>query len=93
MAQGAGVADGPLLVDLVDALANGERIEARRDAVVEALGEAAMVDVVAVYANFSMMTRIADGTGTPLDEGTTAISAGLRADLGLDEWTSTRLSN
>ncbi len=51
----------------------------------------AMIDAMAVYANFTMMTRIADGTGTPLDAGTAAISADMRASLGLNDLTSARL--
>ena len=89
---GAGVTDGQLLVDFVDALSSGEATAERRAIVAETLGPDTMVDAVAVYANFSMMTRIADGTGTPLDDGTTAMSGGLRTDLGLDDWTSRRLT-
>ena len=50
-----------------------------------------MIDALAVYANFTMMTRIADGTGTPLDAGSTALSDDLRSGLGLNDLVSARL--
>lgn len=37
-----------------------------RTALVEALGEPVMVDAAAVVANFEMMTRLAEGTGSVL---------------------------
>ncbi len=49
---------------------------------------AAAVD--AVCTNFHMMTRIADATGTPLDEMTDGPSSELRASLGLDDLVSAR---
>lgn len=57
----------------------------------DAVGEAGMVDAAAVCANFNMMVRIADGTGTPLDSGTASVSEDLRAELELDTLTSKRL--
>ena len=38
-----------------------------REALLAAVGEAAMVDAAAVVANFEMMTRLADCTGAVLD--------------------------
>jgi len=60
--------------------------------VIEKVGEAGLVDAAAICANFNMMVRIADGTGTPLDEGTIDVSAELRQDLNLDSLTSRRLA-
>jgi hypothetical protein len=37
-----------------------------RTALAEALGESVMVDAAAVVANFEMMTRLAEGTGSVL---------------------------
>ncbi|MCH2634106.1 MAG: hypothetical protein MKZ71_10870 [Acidimicrobiales bacterium] len=41
-------------------------------------------------ANFHMMTRIADGTGTPLDAGTVEPSAEIRDLIGVNGFTSRR---
>jgi len=91
LADGAGVTNGKLLVDFVDATAaGGDTLAAARDRVVEAMGFDALVDVAAVVANFTMMTRIADGTGTPLDTGSVEMSAEIREQLGIDDLISTR---
>jgi hypothetical protein len=92
LAGGAGVPHAIALGDLTRAAAAGEpqALAEQRDRLQALIGRDAMIDALAVFANFSMMTRIADGTGTPLDEGSTAISATLRTDLGLDDLTSTR---
>ena len=37
-----------------------------------------------------MMTRIADGTGTPLDEGGVDRTAAIRAQIGVDDMVSRR---
>ncbi|MCP3989771.1 MAG: hypothetical protein GY724_11900 [Actinomycetia bacterium] len=58
---------------------------------IEAVGQAGLVDAAAICANFNMMVRIADGTGTPLDDGTLGVSTELRADLGLDDLASKRV--
>ncbi|MGI9612071.1 MAG: hypothetical protein ACR2QO_04125 [Acidimicrobiales bacterium] len=68
-------------------------LDVARSAVVDAVGDAGMVDAAAICANFNMMVRIADGTGTPLDAGTVDPSADLRAKLGLDDLTSRRVAN
>ena len=57
----------------------------------EALGPDHLTDAVGVCAAFQMMTRIADGTGTPLDEGSETMSEELRQDLGIEHLESRRL--
>ena len=57
-----------------------------RDGVVEALGEPAMVDAAGVVANFQRMVRIADSTGIPLDEPVLMMTQGIRADLGINDY-------
>ena len=63
-------------------------IDAVRSDVVEALGEAAMVDSAAVIANFQRMVRIADGTGIPLDEPVLMLTQDIREDLGINGYGS-----
>ncbi len=91
LADGAGVPDGKLLVDFVNATrTGGDALAAGRDEVADALGYEALVDVAAVVANFTMMTRIADGTGTPLDAGSVEMSTEIRDQLGIDGLVSAR---
>ncbi|WP_419842198.1 hypothetical protein [Candidatus Poriferisodalis sp.] len=87
-----GVLHGALLAGLVEAMWAGDAdaTAAARNAVVEAAGAEVMIDAVAVSANFHMMTRVADGTGTPLDPGTFDMSAAVREACGLDGFTSRR---
>lgn len=81
------------LADLVAAIVDldAEAAAGARATVRDRLGDGALVDAVAVVANFEMMTRIADGTGTPLDKGTIEPTEAIRADLDIDEFTSARL--
>jgi len=67
-----------------------EELSSARSAVVEAMGEEAMVDAAAIIGNFERMVRIADSTGIPLDKPVAAFSAGIRADIGIDEFGSAR---
>lgn len=87
------MADGRLLVEFVNALSSGDGLAEQRAIVASAIGIEAMIDAVAVFANFSMMTRIADGTGTPLDDGTLRMTTDLRTDLGIEDLTSKRVGS
>jgi hypothetical protein len=49
-----------------------------------AIGHDGVVDVAAIVANFQMMTRLADATGAPLEEGIAEASRGMRSELGVD---------
>ncbi|MGI9603062.1 MAG: hypothetical protein ACR2QE_14340 [Acidimicrobiales bacterium] len=86
-----GVRDGALLTRFAEAIHHGDDLVPARRQVADELGVDVMIDAAAVCANFAMMTRIADGTGTPLDEGSVAVSAELRSDLALDGLESARL--
>jgi hypothetical protein len=87
-----GVDNGELLARLVEAMWDAEpaALAAVRDEVTAAMGGDVLVDAVAVSANFHMMTRIADGTGTPLDAGSVEPSADIRDAIGVNEFVSRR---
>ena len=86
----AGAAAAPVGVpherELV-ALAEAELAEARAQALA-ALGPESFVAAAAVASNFERMDRIADATGIPLDAPLDAISADMRAELGIDAFGS-----
>ena len=91
LADGAGVPHGKLLVDFVNAtVEGGDVLAASRDQVAATMGLDGLVDAAAVVANFTMMTRIADGTGTPLDDGSVDMSATVRDELGVNDFVSKR---
>lgn len=87
-----GVEHGELLARLTEAMwaADSTALAAVRDEVAEAMGGDALVDAIAVSANFHMMTRIADGTGTPLDAGTVDPTEDIRAAIGVNDFVSRR---
>ena len=89
-----GISHGEVLVAFVDAAHAGDpaAMDVARAAMARACGRDGLVDAAAVYANFQMMNRIADGTGTPLDEFAVEPSAEVRATLGLDDLASRRIS-
>jgi len=86
----SGIPSAEALVGLVEAAVarDAEALPAAREAVVEELGFAGLVDACAVLGNFERMTRIADGTGIPLDTSAQMISDDLRETLGLDDFSS-----
>lgn len=87
-----GVEHGALLARLVEAMWEGDpaRTAEARTAVAEAAGADVMVDAVAVSANFHMMTRIADATGTPMDAGGLARVSTVSEACDLDGFVSKR---
>jgi hypothetical protein len=78
------------LLALAEAVVRGGEAELRaaRDAAARALGAPGFVEAAAVAANFERMVRIADATGIPLDAPLDAITAPMRAALGIDAFGS-----
>lgn len=85
-----GVPQGTLLIAFADAVFSNdaERLPGARQAVVDALGPAAMVDAAAVAGDFQFAVRIADATGIPVDAPVQVMSEDTRAALGIDEFTA-----
>ncbi len=59
-----------------------------REAIVAALGAAALVDCAAVAALFEAIDRVADSTGIRLEGWKAADTAGFRAEIGIDNFAS-----
>jgi hypothetical protein len=66
--------------------ADAAALRRAREAVVAAMGEAAMVDAAAVIAGFDGITRIADATGIPLEPPKAEQTADFRRALGIDRF-------
>ena len=67
----------------------GASLAGARSALVGRAGKAAMIDAAAVIAGFDAITRVADGTGIPLEPPKAAASADWRSGLGIDAfWTA-----
>lgn len=87
----AGVNYGAELIAYSDAVvARSPKVAETREAVQKSLGDAAVVDAAAVIANFQRMVRIADGTGIPVDGPMDLMSADLRHEIGINEFSSAR---
>ena len=84
-----GVADGEVLVAYAEAVMGleGSDLAAAREHLLQTLGDAALVDAAAVIATFNAVDRMADATGTPLEDYKAEATAEWRADLGLDAFT------
>jgi hypothetical protein len=89
-ASTSGVAHAEALIALADAQVgdDDDALAAARARALRELGADALVDSVAVVANFERMVRIADATGTPLDAPIATMATGLRAELDLDRFGS-----
>jgi hypothetical protein len=83
-----GVPGGNALLRFVDAAAgrSAEAIPNAQRNVIEELGPHALVDAAAVYGNFAMMNRIAEGTGIPLAKQMESREAELITALGIDRF-------
>ena len=93
--DGAGDAGLPLgreLIAFTEAIAGHDdaALYRARRRLVDAAGEAVMVDAAAVAANFEMMTRVADGTGARFPASSAASRAELDARLDIGGFTSAR---
>jgi hypothetical protein len=87
------VPGGSALLRFTDAaLSDPTDLPSARQALVDALGEAAMVDAAGVIGNFQRMVRIADSTGIPVDGFFDEANADVREQLGLNGLPSARLS-
>ena len=79
-----------MLLAYADAALAGTTVDiAQARAAVDAeLGRAAMIDAAAVIAGFDAITRVADGSGIPLEPPKAEATADWRARLGIDDyWT------
>src|SRR5215471_12194523 len=86
---GSGVMYEVELLEFADAaIGDAGALDPARLAVVERAGKEAMLDAAAVVAGFDAITRVADGTGIPLEQPKAEASADWRARLGIDAfWT------
>lgn len=85
-ASGGGLPHGDLLNEFVEAVCShdDEQTAIARQQIINALGEAAMVDAAAVIAAFNGYPRVADATGIPLEDYKEVATEAMRTALGLD---------
>jgi len=61
-----------------------------RDKITSKLGEKALAEVSATVATFSMLDRIANAVGIPLEKNMVAMSEDFRGALGINDYYSAR---
>ena len=85
-----GIANSRELLQLANACmgVDGVALEPARQALVDKMGSAAMIDTVGVISNFQRMVRVADATGIPADGPMQAMSGDLREQLGINQYVS-----
>ena len=88
----SGVPQGALLNTFAEAVLGTDdaQLDSTRNALVDVLGPAALVDAAAVIATFMQMDRIADATGVPLDKFAVEATNDFREDIGLHAFGSAR---
>ena len=85
-----GVPDSRELLQFANACmgVEGADLETARQALVDRMGSAAMIDTAGVVSNFQRMVRIADATGIPTDGPMQVMSEDLREQLGINRYVS-----
>ena len=79
-----GVPGGRVILDFVTAVLDGKTFDSHHSAMVDALGAEALVDAAAVFGNFEMMNRVAEGTGIPVPGAAVDREADIVSTLGLE---------
>jgi hypothetical protein len=87
-ASESGIAHGASLIEFAEAVLASDdgRLAAARGTILDVLGPQALVDAAGVVGFFNAIDRVADATGTPLDDKTLADSAALRDDLRINDF-------
>ena len=84
---------GGVLLDFAAAAHRGDPdLPAARRAVLAAVGPAGLLEACLTVGAFNGLTRVADATGIPLDDGTMAATTDVRAELGLNDMAGARSS-
>ena len=87
-----GILHGDLMIAFAEAiLGNDDAALARaRTAIVVTLGAASLVDAAGIAGLFNAIDRVADATGTPLEDAKAADTASLRDAIGIDAFEAAR---
>ncbi len=88
-ADDGGIEGGALLHGFAEAvtLADTARTAALRNGIVDALGEAAMIDAAAVAAAFHGFVRVVDATGAPPEKAAGGqVTMAFRDELGINDF-------
>ena len=79
-----------LLIEFTDHLVDGsyKKLPNLRRRIINEIGQIALVEASATVATFSMLDRIANATGIPLEAEMVKMSEDFREDLGINSYYS-----
>lgn len=88
----SGVPDGDVLIAFSNAVTGTDvaTLNAARAALESRMGPNALVEAAVTAANFSMVDRIANGIGIPMEAPFVEGTADFRADVGINDFLSAR---
>ena len=83
-----GIVNEATLLALADAVLTGskETTQTARENAFSELGEQASLDAIAVIAGFNGITKVANGTGLPLDPETHNSTVAMRTETSIDQY-------
>ena len=85
----SGVPHGGILTAFAEsAVRRSDDLPERREDIVAAIGEPALIDAAGIVANFQRMVRIADACGIPLEDWTRKRTADAKEQLRLHRFKS-----
>jgi hypothetical protein len=87
-----GVPHGELLMRFGEIVlgSEGARLVETRQALLDAVGPEGLVDAAGVAGLFNAIDRVADATGTPLEDWKASSTADFRAEIGVDAFARRR---
>lgn len=87
-----GVDDEDVLLAFADAVFGGPQplLDGARSALLHRMGPGGLVEAAVTAANFSLVDRVANSVGIPLDDMAIKQTADFRAPLGINDFPSAR---
>ncbi len=85
-----GIPHGELLTWFAEAVVKGDDagLTAARGRLMDSLGWEALVDASGIVATFNAIDRVADATGTPIEDERIELTSAIRSQLGIDQFPS-----
>jgi len=91
----SGVGNGEFLMELSAAVYSQDESTLRniRTRGLELLGARGIADALGIASGFNGITKVANGTGLPLDQSTVAVTEELRINAGINQFSEAFKSN
>ena len=90
-----GVEDEDLLVAIAEAVFAGDPNDLAdlRAEAIGSIGAEKFVDAIGIASGFNGITKVANATGIPLDTRTEEVTASLRQQIGIDDYSESHKTN